>query len=231
MTRRALSGSPLQLTVQSVNASVPRQPMARTRSAEYEDKQQSILDGAARLFAERGFPKTTIEALARSLNASKAWIYHYYDSKEAVLYALLKDHVLRLIETAKDAVSWDVDPKDKLRRLVRSMLGVYVDATAKHVVLMNEIDALPPHQRDELQSLQNELVDIFQAVIHEIRPELEASPQHRRPVAMTLMGMINWTYTWFRPTGPLSAPQFADMVTDLFLGGVMNIRINEENET
>ena len=202
--------------------------MARTRSAEYEDKQQSILDGAARLFAERGFPKTTIEALAKSLNASKAWIYHYYDSKEAVLYALLKEHVSRLLATARDALTWDAAPDARLRRLVRSLLDVYVDATAEHTVLMNELEALPSHQRAELQALQNELVDMFQGLITEIRPELGSSSRHRRPVAMMLMGMINWTYTWFRPDGPLSAVDFADMVTDLFLGGIAQIEIHEE---
>jgi len=203
--------------------------MARTRSAEYEDKQQSILDGAARLFAERGFPKTTIEALARSLNASKAWIYHYYDSKEAVLYALLRDHVSRLVAIAEHATSWNEAPDAKLRRLIRSMLGAYGDARSKHVVLMNELDALPPHQRDELKALQNRIVDRFQRIIFELRPELESSPRYRRPVAMMLMGMINWTYTWFNPGGPLSAQEFADMVTDLFLGGIAHIEMHEEN--
>jgi len=204
--------------------------MARTRSAEYEDKQQSILDGAARLFAERGFPKTTIEALAKSLNASKAWIYHYYDSKEAVLYALLEGHVTRLLETARSAVTRDVAPEARLRRLVRALLEVYVDAVAEHTVLMNEREALPPHQRAELRALQTELVDMFQDLIREIRPELDASPAHRRPVAMMLMGMMNWTYTWFRPDGPLSAAQFADMVVDLFLGGIAQLKIHEEND-
>jgi AcrR family transcriptional regulator len=204
--------------------------MARTRSAEYEDKQQSILDGAARLFAERGFSKTTIEALARSLNASKAWIYHYYDSKEAVLYALLEAHVSRLLATAREALTWDAAPEARLRRLVRCLLEVYVDATAEHTVLMNELEALPAHQRAELRALQRELVDMFQALIDEIRPELAASARHRRPTAMMLMGMINWTYTWFRPDGRVSAVEFADMVTDLFTGGIARIEIHEENE-
>lgn len=204
--------------------------MARTRSAEYEDKQQSILDGAARLFAERGFSKTTIEALARSLNASKAWIYHYYDSKEAILYALLEEHVSRLLATAREALTWDATPEARLRRLVRCLLEVYVDATAKHTVLMNELDALPAHQRAELRALQRELVEMFQGLIDEIRPDLAASERHRRPVAMMLMGMINWTYTWFRPDGPVSAVEFADMVTDLFSGGIAQIGIHEENE-
>lgn len=202
--------------------------MARTRSAEYEDKQQSILDGAAELFAERGFAGTTIEALARSLNASKAWIYHYHDSKEAVLYALLKDHVLRLLETAREAVVRQDDPETKLRRLVHAMLELYVDARAKHVVLMNDLEALPVHQRDELKALQNQLVDLFQQIIGEIQPAVGASPRHRRPTAMLLMGMINWTYTWYRSDGPLSAEALANLVTDLFLGGIARVNIDEE---
>ena len=45
---------------------------------------------------------------------------------------------------------------------------------------------------------------------------------------MSIMGMINWTYTWFRPEGPMSGPEFADLVSDLFLGGIARIRVTEE---
>jgi len=206
-------------------------PMPRTRSAEYEDKQQSILDGAAELFAERGFAGTTIEAIARSLNASKAWLYHYYDAKEAVLYALLKDHVERLLRVAEDALAAPGTPQTRLRRLVGALIEVYADARAKHVVLMNELGALPAEQRAELRMLQNRLVDRFQSIIAEIRPDIAASEQHRRPTTMLLMGMMNWTYTWYRPEGPLSPTELADLVTNLFLSGIARVATNEETRT
>ncbi len=204
--------------------------MARTRSAEYEDKQQSILEGAAHLFAKNGFAQTSIETLAKSLNASKAWIYHYYDSKEAVLYAMLKDHVERLLQTARGAVDPEASAEVRLRALVKAMLELYVDATNKHVVLMNELSNLTEEAQAELKSLQNELVDMFQTLIVELRPELAERRPLQRPLTMSLMGTMNWTYTWFKPDGPLTAGQFATLASDLFLGGLGQVRIDEETD-
>ena len=64
--------------------------MARPRSEHYPENQRLILDRAALLFAERGFGRASIAELARACDFSKAWLYHYYDSKEAILYALRK---------------------------------------------------------------------------------------------------------------------------------------------
>ncbi|NJK89478.1 MAG: TetR family transcriptional regulator, partial [Myxococcales bacterium] len=199
--------------------------MARTRSAAYEDKQQSILDGAALLFARHGFAKTTIESLARSMNASKARIYHYYPSKEALLYAVLEEHILRLRRLAGEATATDGTPEERLRRVVHALMAAYVHSTEKHVVLMNELAYLPEEQRQTLRALQKRLVDDVQSLVVELRPQLADDDARRRPLAMSLMGLINWTYTWFHADGPLSAEQFADLATDLFFEGPRGSRI------
>jgi len=37
---------------------------------------------------------------------------------------------------------------------------------------------------------------------------------------MLFFGMLNWTHTWFNPSGPVKPAQFAHMVSDTFLAGV-----------
>ena len=75
--------------------------MARTRSEDYDVKRRLILDQAAALFAEKGFSAASLSELARACEGSKSWIYHYYPSKEAILYDILSDHMTTLLETAE----------------------------------------------------------------------------------------------------------------------------------
>ena len=77
--------------------------MARVRSEAYDDRRQEILDRAAGLFARHGFSRTSISTLSRECNASKAWIYHYYESKEAILFDILHDHIRMLRDTVQAA--------------------------------------------------------------------------------------------------------------------------------
>lgn len=66
--------------------------MVRPRADNYEERRQEILDGAASMFAERGFDGTSIATIAQKCGVSKALLYHYYESKEALLFDMLHSH-------------------------------------------------------------------------------------------------------------------------------------------
>ena len=59
--------------------------MARTQAADYEAQRAAILDHAAEVFAAAGYAACTMAEVARVSGASKARLYHYYASKEAIL--------------------------------------------------------------------------------------------------------------------------------------------------
>jgi AcrR family transcriptional regulator len=59
--------------------------MARTQAADYEDQRDAILDCAADAFSKAGYAACSMSEIARLSGASKARLYHYYASKEAIL--------------------------------------------------------------------------------------------------------------------------------------------------
>ena len=72
--------------------------MARTQAADYEAQRRAILDHAAEAFADAGYAACTMADIARRSGASKARLYHYYESKEAILYDLLDRHTRELLD-------------------------------------------------------------------------------------------------------------------------------------
>jgi AcrR family transcriptional regulator len=193
--------------------------MARTRSLQYPEIQQRILNRAAELFAARGFRGASIAELARACESSKAWIYHYYDSKEAILYALLRAHMEELLGVAARALAASDDPEAQFRAFVRESLVLYAAKPEKHVVLMNDLDHLPPEQAEEIKAVERELVATVAGMLGRIDPTLSAVPQLRKPFAMMFYGLINWTYIWYDAEGPVAPPQLAKLAADLFLDG------------
>lgn len=193
--------------------------MVRPRAENYLERQQGILDAAAAMFAKHGFNGTSIAALADSCGVSKALLYHYYDSKEALLYDMLLVHCKLLSETASNATKESDKPEEQLRSLVRALMELYMSSRDKHVVLLNDLHCLPENQQTEIKEEERKVLQEIKDLITKLRPDLK--PPQVTSLTMYLMGAVNWTYTWFKPQGQVTAGEFADLATTTFLNGVL----------
>jgi AcrR family transcriptional regulator len=192
--------------------------MARTQAADYEQRRGAILDRAAELYARKGFRGASLSDLAAACSTSKSLIYHYYSSKDDILFDVMRSHVDALLVEAEAVAASDAAPDGKLRRLSRAFLALYAGAAARHRVLLNELDQLTPERRDQIIGVQRRLIAIVEGILAGVQPRL--GPAHRRPTAMLFFGMINWTHTWLRPDGPVSPAEIADLGAALFLDGL-----------
>jgi AcrR family transcriptional regulator len=191
--------------------------MARKQAADYEQRREAIVEHAARLFASRGFLGASVADLASACGASKSLIYHYYPSKEDILFEVMDSHLLELTGAVETVTGSKAAPERKMRDLTHRFMGLYVGAADRHKVLLNELGHLPDERRTLIVTRQRALIDAVQTLVATVRPDL-ATPRARRPLTMLFFGMINWTHTWFRPDGAASSDEVADLAADLILG-------------
>lgn len=200
--------------------------MARTRAADFEEKQRSILTSAAAVFAELGMEKASMAQIATRSKVSKALLYHYYPSKDALIFDIIRSHLEELdqaLELTAEASQSD-PPETRLRKLVHQILECYRDADDMHKVQLNRAGSLSPEQTQELNVMERRIVQRLSSVIHEINPTLNDQRPLLKPVTMSLFGMLNWVYMWFRPNGPISREEYADIATKLILEGLKAIK-------
>jgi AcrR family transcriptional regulator len=190
--------------------------MARPQSPDYDKRREAIVASAAHLYARHGFPGASINDLAKACGSSKSLVYHYFPSKDDILYEVMAAHLDALVDAADDAMGAGT-ARARLHAVTLSFMRLYVGAQDHHKVLLNELENLPMPRRMQVVAKQRRIIAIVEALVREVRPELE---QVALPVTMLFFGMINWTHTWFRPAGALSAEQLADMAVDLMLGGL-----------
>ncbi len=194
--------------------------MARTQAAEYDERKEAIVGVAAELFASRGFGGASVADLAKRGKISKSLIYHYYPSKEDILYDVMISHVRALESAAAAATDGTDPPARKLRELAHRFMALYVGAAARHRVLLNDLDHLPKARRAQIVAVQRRLIETVQKLLVEIEPALKRKSGASFAAAMLFFGTINWTHTWFDPRGPVSAGALAEMAVDLTLGGL-----------
>jgi len=189
--------------------------MARPKSASHEFKRETILDMAAQCFAQQGYTAASMNDIARACGTSKARLYHYYDSKEAILFDLLDRYTQGLLvlvgETEAVAQRQGLDDKASLHALIRRFLVEYEQSATRHVALLNDTQHLAASQRDVILDRQRDVVSAFTRFLQRAYPE-RMSASRATPLTMMLFGMMNWTFTWLKSGGAMSYADFADEV-------------------
>jgi len=198
--------------------------MARSIARDHEKKRLAILATAARFFAEHGFDRSSMSQLATACNVSKALIYHYYDSKDALLFDIVYSHLSDLLVAVTKAAEGNFSPETTLRAIIRAILLAYRDADAQHQLQDQAMRILPATEHDQLAARQRQMVQIMSRALSNVTPHHFANqPQNLRPVAMTVFGMLNWFYMWHRPGKGISREDYADLVADMVMRGIFGL--------
>ncbi|MFN0185296.1 MAG: TetR/AcrR family transcriptional regulator [Aquabacterium sp.] len=193
--------------------------MARGRAAGYDGQREAILAQAAALFAQRGWPSTSMNEVAAACGLSKATLYHYYRDKDALLVEIAEGHVSRLAAMVDAVAAEALPPQARLHRLIERILAEYAGAQHAHRVLTEDVRFLRPADRRRILDQERHVVAAFSGALAEWRPDLQAA-QMTTPVAMLLFGSINWMFTWLKPQGALGYEAMAPIVWQLLCGGL-----------
>lgn len=161
--------------------------------------------------------------LASASGTSKARLYHYYESKEAILFDLLDRYTKRLMliiaEVEGSSQRRGLSERETFAELVRAFLAEYETSHSRHVALLNDVKYLVETQREVILDRQRDIVAAFARQLARAYPG-RVSKEKQTALTMMVFGMINWTFTWLKPGGRLGYREFADEVIDVLEKGL-----------
>ncbi|HRN77254.1 TetR/AcrR family transcriptional regulator [Ottowia sp.] len=197
--------------------------MARPISASHDQRRDEILNVAADCFARQSYPATSMNDIAAACGTSKARLYHYYESKEAILFDLLDRYTQKLLlivgQVEATAQRRTLDERCTLHELVRAFLREYETSATRHAALLSSTQFLSEPLREIILDRERDVVAAVTRFLGRAYPE-RLDEHNQTAIAMTLFGMINWTFTWLRPGGALSYADFAEEVIGLLEHGL-----------
>ncbi len=193
--------------------------MTRARADDYEHKKKAILDSAVGLIASKGFDHATMIDVANACGTSKSHLYHYFPSKEDLLYAIVKEHITGQVAVLSAIVREPRPATERFTRFVNAFVQEGAKSRSHHIVLMNDIKFLPPVQREDVRKMELELMHLMVGLLREINPERMGPVKVQAPYALLLFGMVIWTFTWYEKNGPIAPAELADRISALFLDG------------
>ncbi|WP_146346562.1 TetR/AcrR family transcriptional regulator [Phaeobacter marinintestinus] len=198
--------------------------MARTIAKDHSEKRQQILSSAAKVFAEQGFDRASMTVLARECGISKANIYHYYDSKDAILFDILDTYLSELRDRILGVDLDGLSPDDRLRLVVQEVLNAYQGADHEHKVQIDALSALPEDQQARMRAYQRDMVRFMGECLRDVAPEVfTPDPAKLRGATMSVFGMLNWYFMWNAGAGSKERQDYARLVCDMTLNGVRGL--------
>jgi AcrR family transcriptional regulator len=183
---------------------------------------EEILQAAAQIFQKKGYHATSMQDIADAVDLQKGSLYHHVDSKQDILFALLNKALELILERLQFVAEQDIPPEQKIRQATRAYFSFLAENPSLSSVLLLEYRSL----EDNFQKLhiprRDQVDQIWQQLITEGIRQGDFYTQEPGLVSKALLGILNWTITWYREDGPLSAEQIADQFTDLFLVGLLS---------
>ena len=191
------------------------------------NQKEKIINCAALLFAKYGYNATSIKSIAESCKVSKSLIYHYYFSKEDMLYDIAQSHINKLISIIDDCSRLKFETNQlKLKKIISQFMTEYKISKNRHKILIQDIEFLKPSKQKKIKSLQMKVVRSVAEILKKINPQIDEVID-LIPVTMGLFGMINWTFTWINPSGKMTYKDVSDLFTCIFINGLKRIKTYE----
>lgn len=166
-------------------------------------KKARILEAAERLFHERGFRGTSLDAIAASLEMTKPFIYGAYERKVDILVDIYLRAVERSLETIRGARAEGGTPAEQLRRFATRFTGVVIEHRPGVAVFFREESSVPPQALRRINDLKGEFDDELAALLDAGVAAGEFRVDDTRAATLAIAGMISWAYVWYRPGGRL----------------------------
>jgi AcrR family transcriptional regulator len=182
---------------------------------------EMILEAAAQVFRQKGFHGASMQDIAEAVNLQKASLYHHVSSKQEILLALLDRALELLLERISAVANQRIPADEKLQKMIRVYLQILAENTDLSAVLLFEHRSLESKQH--ARHVPNR--DKFEALWRNVLAEGVAAGLFQcddpAMTARAILGIMNWTITWYRPNGDLTIDQIADQYSNLLLNGLM----------
>jgi len=195
--------------------------VAALRSNEGE-RLRHILERAARVICQQGFEATSMQEIAAACGLTKAGLYHHVKTKEALLLAIMHYGMDLFEELVIDRVSGIPDPLERLRAtMARNVELVTQDSSKEVTIILHEHQTLTGDAQREINERKKRYVRFLEVALREAIERRLIRPVDPTLAAFSFLGVVLWTYKWYRPGGRLAPGELASGMTDLFFDGLL----------
>jgi TetR/AcrR family transcriptional regulator, cholesterol catabolism regulator len=185
------------------------------------DRTEIIIDAAAEIFRRKGYDATSLQEIADEVGILKGSIYHYIDTKEDLLFAIIERNHARIIE-GNQAWREEDDVVEAIRAFIDGHIRQSLLSPTDSIVFVRDFRALSPERAELITKRQadydKEFRDLVKRAISDGRLREGVTPAY---AARAVFGMSNWVHYWYHADGKAKADAVADELSTYALASLL----------
>lgn len=185
------------------------------------DMRELVVRKATELFYREGFARSSIRDIGHAAGISSANLYHYFKTKDDLLYEIIKtigDHLLIILDQTQQEFD---DPEERLRKMIFRQICLLKEKREEVKIYVEEQYQLPKRLKTIIYKQHRK---VYETYLEELRRLSEAGRlrvnSHLPTINFSLFAMMNWVYRWFKNDGPISIEEEANMIIEIFFNGI-----------
>lgn len=195
--------------------------MARNGTRKNLDRAREIYLTAAQIFFTKGYNATSLNDIADALSITKAALYYYVESKQELLYQIIKlgldDVKAEVLDPAREIA----DAEERLRFIILNHSRLSAGGNHAVFIISHEVEALSFNQRQEVLQRRREYFEFIRNTLIELEGQGKLHDIDLTTATFTILGMIIWLARWFSPNGKMSVENVCEDVCEMALRGIL----------
>lgn len=196
-----------------------RSVRAQSPEPRFDRQLGKILEHATEVFCEKGYAGASMRDLSRATGMSLAGMYHYFGSKERLLYLIQKHTFSTILSRLRERLSQSNDPEEGILIFIQNHLEYFLEHQQAMKVLSHEDDVLDGDYGREIANIKREYYQTCRELLDRYKKEKGLEFDSRTAV-LSLFGMMNWIYTWYNPRLDGKADRLARDMSNIFFKGI-----------
>lgn len=195
-------------------------PLPEERARERELKRDAVVMAAARLFARAGFHATSLDDVANALGVTKPTIYHYFASKDEILFECTRRGLTAIAAAGAEAnIAGGANGLERLEAMMKGYARVMTQDVGRVCTLTSEFD-LSEQSKREFRRIKREVDRMVRDLVIEGMKDGSIAKGDPKLVTFTLTGALNWITRWFDEAGPQSVDEIAEACVTTLVHGL-----------
>ena len=179
---------------------------------------QRLMAAATRLFATRGYDRTSVQEIVEAAGVTKGALYHYFGSKDDLLYEIY-GRLLRVQQERLDALAGTETPiEQRVREAAADVIVTTIENLDDAMIFFRSMYQLPPEKQKQVRAERRRYHERFRELIEE--GQREGAFSDATPADLVVdyhFGSVHHLSSWYNPEGPLSPRQIADHLAELLM--------------
>ena len=190
-------------------------------------KMSNIAKAAAKLFNEKGYLETSMDDISAAVKLSKGGIYHYFSSKNEILYFISTHFMGLLLKDLKQELEKIEDNFEKIQFIISRHIGFYTKYISEAKTTIHEGHLLPPEYFKIIAEQERQYHQIVSIVLSDFF-EGNLSRDQLKVLTFILFGTCNGIYFWYDPKGSMAPEELSEIISDILCRGLIGYEVKRK---